>query len=224
MNISGLEGTLNGQLTLATSGGITLTGSLQYVDDAGNTAYLNGIPGNPETDEYQPNPDYTGSSVLGVVANGDIYYHPDAPAQMEHNAYFFSANGNFGVPGGYPLKSTLRRLGGVTTKYSNIGGYLNSSGTVTSGFPDRLYFYDDHMRSNPPPRFLTVEEPVFTAYRLASGAGSAISTGGVQETGWKLKGRAIGKNKRNNGNAGGNGNGGGTGGGTTDPGTGETGV
>lgn len=175
MDISGLKGTLNGKLTIATQGKITLTGSLQYVDDEGDTAYLNGIPENPETDEYQPNPEYDGSSSLGIMAYSNIHYHNDAPDQMEHNAYFFSANGSFGVPSSsYPLKSTLRRIGGVATKYSNVGAWM-SRGTVFSGFPNRRYFYDDHLVSEPPPHFLEVDRPLFAAIRVVTGMPGANS-------------------------------------------------
>jgi hypothetical protein len=188
MDVAGLKGTLDGQLTIACSGSIALSGSLQYVDDGGRTAFLNGIPADTSA-EYKPNPDYTGDSALGIMAQGDIVYTTTAPTKMEHNAYFFTASGSFGVPStSYPVKSTLRRLGGVAAKYDNIGAYTSGT-TTTAGFPDRRYFFDENLVSNPPPHFLQIDQPVFAAYRQVRGAGRHAVSG---EVSWNLRGVTIG--------------------------------
>ncbi len=83
-------------MTVAAHGDIYVTGSLVYVDDDGHTAYLNGD--NPEL-PYEPNDEYQGGSVLGVIAEGDILYTKDVPDNFELNGSFFSRAGRVGITG-----------------------------------------------------------------------------------------------------------------------------
>jgi hypothetical protein len=193
-NLAGLKGTLNGRVTLAVTGSVTITGSLQYVDSAGRTAYLNGLPTDPSL-PYEPNPAYTGNSALGVMAGGSIVYGSAVGQQLELNAYFFS-RGMFGVPNGsYGVRNTLRSLGGHTVETGVVGAYVTSSGTVTAGFRNRTYRFDRALAENPPPHFLAIDEPQFSAVRLVDGSGQV---GSDEPDAWNLSPRRLGR--RDNGN------------------------
>lgn len=164
-DIAGIQGTLNGRLTVAATGTVSITDSIQYVDSDGNTAYINGIPSRT-SDPFEPNPDYDGNSALGVLAGGDVLYSDSAPTQLEVDGYFFS-KGKFGVPdSSFQPRSTLRTLGGHSVEAGVIGAYTNRNGTVTAGFRDRDYTFDARMANNPPPHFLAIDEARFGAFRL----------------------------------------------------------
>lgn len=186
-DVKGLKGKLDGRVTLATSGSVTITDSIQYVDADGDTAYKNGLPstsGKP----YEPNPDYDGNSALGVMSAGSATYGFDSPSRIEVNGYFFSG-GMFGVPSSsFGVRESLRILGGQTVESGVIGAYANSSGTVSSGYKDRNYTFDTSLANNPPPRFLAVDEPRFGAYRIVRGAG----IGSGEADGVPLQNRAVG--------------------------------
>lgn len=193
-NLTGLKGRLDGRVTLAVTGSVTITGSLQYVDSAGRTAYRNGLPTDPSL-PYEPNPDYTGNSALGVMAGGNIVYGSAVGQQLELNGYFFS-RGMFGVPNSaYGVRNTLRSLGGHTVETGVVGAYVTSSGTVTAGFRNRAYRFDRALADNPPPHFLAIDEPQFGAVRLVDGSGQV---GSDEPDAWNLAARRLGR--RDNGN------------------------
>jgi hypothetical protein len=95
-NITKLEGNLNGRVTVATNGHVLITGSLVYTDADGDKAYLNG---DDHTQAYEPNTDYDGTSVLGVIADDEILYTRDVPDNFELNGSFLSRSGRVGITG-----------------------------------------------------------------------------------------------------------------------------
>jgi len=186
--LAGLKGTLNGRATVAVTGGVTITGNIQYVDSAGRTAYLNGLPATPGL-PYEPNPAYQGNSALGVMAGGDVLYSSSIGSKLELNAYFFS-RGRFGVPNSsYGVRSTLRSLGGHTVESGVVGAYVTSSGTVTAGFQNRAYLFDRRLADSPPPHFLEIDEPSFSAMRIVEGTGRY---GADEPDTWNVNDRPIG--------------------------------
>jgi len=94
--ITKLYGDLNGRLTIVGNEKVRITGSLRYVDAQGDPAMLNG---NDYTKPYVRNPDYSGQSVLGVIARDDVLFTADMPNQSEVNATLMSATGRVGIDG-----------------------------------------------------------------------------------------------------------------------------
>jgi hypothetical protein len=107
--ITSLEGDLNGSLTIVGNEKVRITGDIRYVDDSGQTTMLNG---NSVTEPYERNPDYTGDSVLGVIARDDILLTWKMPDRAEVNATLMSVEGRVGTDGiwidadGNPVKDS----------------------------------------------------------------------------------------------------------------------
>jgi hypothetical protein len=95
-DITSLKGQIDGRVTVVSNGSIHITGNLQYVDAEGRTAYLNGTA--PDK-AYEPNPDYTGNSVLGIIAREDIVYTEEVPSAFELNGSFLAQQGRVGIAG-----------------------------------------------------------------------------------------------------------------------------
>lgn len=186
-SLDGIKGTLDGRVTIAATGSALITGSIQYVDSDGDTAYSNGLPADA-SDPYVPNPDYDGNSALGIMAGGDVTYSTSVPTQLELNGYVFS-RGKFGVPNSsFGLHATLRILGGQTVETGVTGAYADRYGNITSGFQSRNYTFDAALANNPPPRFLAIDEPRFSAFRIVGGA----AVGSRETDSFKLLGTPIG--------------------------------
>ncbi len=92
--VTKLAGKLNGRLTIVGNEKIRITGNLQYVDSKGNKAMENG---ESYTEAFERNPDYTGSSVLGLIARNDIVYTHTMPSNAEINATLMSVEGRVGI-------------------------------------------------------------------------------------------------------------------------------
>ncbi|MHC4164253.1 MAG: hypothetical protein ACYSUM_19180, partial [Planctomycetota bacterium] len=107
--ITSLEGELNGRLTIVANEKVRITDDIRYVDDNGQTTMLNGSSTN---EPYTRNPDYTGSSVLGVLARDDIVFTWEMPDRAEINATLMSVEGRVGTDGlwidadGNPVKDS----------------------------------------------------------------------------------------------------------------------
>ena len=106
--ITRLYGDLKGRLTIVGNEKVRVTGNIRYVDGAGETAMLNG---SDYTESYTRNTDYTGDSVLGVLARKDLVLTRSMPNQAEINATLMSVEGRVGIDGfaidsdGEPTKS-----------------------------------------------------------------------------------------------------------------------
>ena len=191
-DIDGIEGKLNGRLTVAATGTVKITDSIQYVDSDGDTAYNNGIPASA-SDPFESNPDYDGNSALGVLAGGDVLYSDSVPTQIEVDGYFFS-KGKFGVPDSrFAPRSSLRTLGGHAVESGVIGAYSNRRGTVIAGFRSRNYAFDARMASNPPPHFLAIDDPRFGAFRIVHRA----AIGSAEEDRFATQEIPLGEEERN---------------------------
>jgi len=94
--ITQLSGDLNGRLTIVSTDKVRVTGDIQYVDSDGDTAMLNGDKTNLD---YERNPDYNGSSVLGVIAKDDILFTWEMGDKSEVNATLLSVEGRVGADG-----------------------------------------------------------------------------------------------------------------------------
>ena len=107
--ITQLGGDLNGRLTIVSTDKVRVTGDIQYVDGDGDTAMLNG---GDITQPYARNPDYTGSSVLGIIAKDDVLFTWEMPDRAEVNGTLMSVEGRVGTDGilldasGNPVRDT----------------------------------------------------------------------------------------------------------------------
>jgi hypothetical protein len=94
--VTGLGGDLTGRLTIVSNDKVRITNSLRYLDADGDTAMLNG---NDHAAAYERNPDYDGTSVLGIIARDDILYTQSLPNQAELNVSLVAVYGRVGVDG-----------------------------------------------------------------------------------------------------------------------------
>jgi hypothetical protein len=92
--VVGMDGDLQGRVTLVATDKVRLTGNIRYVDAKGRTAMLNG---NDPAVAYARNPQYQGDSVLGVISKGDIVFTSSMPSAAEINATLMSVEGRVGA-------------------------------------------------------------------------------------------------------------------------------
>ncbi len=164
-DVTALEGTLDGRLTLASNGDVSITGSVVYIDEEGDTSYTNGD--DPDL-PYQPNPDYTGSSVVGVMAEGDILYENSVPSNFELNASLVAKTGRVGITGilldsegeveldpnidSY-LKNSFRRLGGIISNLRPVSTFIDADYRPAAGFLRGQSVFDRSLQFKPPVGF-----------------------------------------------------------------------
>ncbi len=167
-----ISGQIDGRMSLITSGSVRITDNLQYVDGDGDVRMLHGTD---MDQEYTANPDYDGDSLLAVLAQGDILYAKDAPEQLEVNASLISANGSVSFEGvkvtsdgtdvytdldtgGDYVKESLRRLGGIVSRFRPVATYIDEFGFVGAGFENGASIMDDNLilsaGTNAPPPFM----------------------------------------------------------------------
>lgn len=180
-SITSLKGEVSGSMSIVSAGEVRLTGSIQYVDAEGRTAMLNGL--DPAA-EYEANPDYDGAAVLSVAAAGDIVYARDCPEVMEINAALTSTQGKVAFedleiseagdevsmdgevdPNVY-VKDSIRRLGGIVSRYRPVATWIGSSGGVLAGFERARTLMDPRLMVGSggtvtPPFSFEQEEPLW---------------------------------------------------------------
>ncbi len=131
-----LQGTLKGQLTVATTtGDVNIVNPVRYSDD-------------PRT-----NPD--SQDILGIVAGGNVVVPTTAPSSLEVDASIMALNAAFTVQNYWvgPAKGTLTVYGGITQKRRGpVGTFSSSSGKQLSGYT-KNYHYDRRLLSMIPPYF-----------------------------------------------------------------------
>ena len=94
--ITSMQGELNGRVTIVGNEKVRITGDIQYVDDDGDTAMLNGKDYN---EPYERNPDYEGKSTLGVIARDDLLFTRHMSDESEVNGTLMSVQGRVGIDG-----------------------------------------------------------------------------------------------------------------------------
>ncbi len=174
-----LEGDLRGKLSIASNDKVKITGSLQYVDDQGRKRMNHGLQPNKP---YEPNPDYTGNAVLGVLSKGDIVYSNRCPEHLEINAALISKQGKVAYEGitvsnggntvGYNgsgsrrQKESLRRLGGIVSRDRPVASYVTNDGGVYAGFKKGASLMDRNlivgMGGVTPPFMFAEDKPLWS--------------------------------------------------------------
>jgi hypothetical protein len=163
-----IEGTLNGQLTVASENTIVVTWHLQYAGGLGGDDLM-GLVANNYIEVYHPVSCTSGSS-SGCNLNANF------PTETPRNATFsnpviqsaiLSVNHSFRVQN-YNIGSQLGALsvdGAIAQRYRGIVG-TNSGGSVVTGFA-KDYVYDQRLKYLSPPKFL---DPVASAWAVATWA------------------------------------------------------
>ncbi len=166
---------LDGKVTVVAGDNVRIRDSIVYgvEDDEGNlqTAYLNG---DDHTSDYEPNPDYDGNSVLGIIARDYIEYQRYMPDEAEVNATMLaqryqinadgigvSSNGTvYAQNGGHTFVHTsLRRLGGIISNRRPVSAFIDENNAVTRGFIHGKTVFDRRQLTNPPIGFPTLNRP-----------------------------------------------------------------
>ena len=131
------------------------------------------LNGKDVSEPYIDNPDYTGSSLLAVMSQGDIIYSKDSPTQLEINASLISAQGSIKFEGigisedGTDVwteykdkekhtRESLRRLGGLVSRTRPIVSYIDERGFVAAGYESGESIMDQNLilssgNNSPPP-------------------------------------------------------------------------
>jgi hypothetical protein len=137
-----VQGTLNGQLTVAADQNVYISGNVQYAS-------------NPQT-----NPSST--NVLGLVANNNVtVIEADAPAQLAIQAVLVALQGSFDVdqysknpdPTGNGLDgAVMSQYGSLVNYASGCTGVVNNNGQLVDGW-NQIQSYDSRLASLAPPGF-----------------------------------------------------------------------
>lgn len=150
-----IQGSLNGQLTVAAENNVVVTWHLDYANGASGRDIL-GLVANNYVEVYHPvrcvNP---GSAWCNLNANGSSPFR-----DPRISGALLSVNHSIRVQN-YSAGSQLGRLnitGALAQRYRGIVGLINTSGY------DKNYVYDPRLRYASPPKFL---DPVKSAYGVS---------------------------------------------------------
>lgn len=170
-NVTSIQGTVSGKVTISTPGTMNVTGDIVYADARGNKAMRlekDGEPVDPadvagqawtEADGYKyvRNPDFSlegpNRPALGLMAGYEITLDKNGPDNLEIHGALFSAASNWQADL-TATKNNLRILGSITTKTPGARAQ-GSFGYAGSG----EYVYDGALLESPPPRWLQVDSP-----------------------------------------------------------------
>jgi Tfp pilus assembly protein PilX len=133
-----VEGTVNGRVMVAAA-------LLPYSSATAPTIYI------PNNILYTAKDD---SSVLGLLAQKDVVVTYNAPTNLEIDAALIAQNGAtqfFYYPGN--IKNSITVFGSIMTFNQWTWTWVNSSGTVLSGFRNTSDTYDSNLLYSPPPSF-----------------------------------------------------------------------
>ena len=170
-----LEGTLNGQLTIAADNNIVLTWHTSYAGGLGGDDLL-GLVANNYVEIYHPVSCTTGGS--GSSCNLDANF----PTETNRNAKFtnaavqaamLSVNHSFRVQkhgAGAPI-GALNIDGAIAQRYRGPVG-TTSGGSIASGY-SKNYVYDQRLKYLSPPKFL---DPVASQWGIATWAENDVPT------------------------------------------------
>lgn len=133
-----VEGTVNGRV-------MVVAAILPYNSGTAPTIYI------PNNILYTTK---DGSNVLGLLSQKDIVVTYDAPTNLEIDAALIAQNG--GVQFFYysgNIKNSITIFGSIMTFSQWTWTWVNSSGSVLSGFRNTSDTYDSNLLYNPPPSF-----------------------------------------------------------------------
>jgi len=174
--IVSMEGDLNGRLTVVSTEKTRITGDIRYIDSNGEFAMLNGDDPNAT---YTRNPDYTGSSVLGLISKDDVVFTWNMPDNSEINATLMSVDGRVGIDGiwldanGEPiLDSNWARRKYLTEEQRALEDLYDRSGT----FKTRAFVKESMRRIGG----IISDNRIMETYIKARSDGTAYVAGGFK--------------------------------------------
>jgi hypothetical protein len=134
-----VQGTLKGQLTIATNQNLWISGNIRYNTD--------------------PRTDSTSTDLLGLVANTSVTVKQSAPSNLEIDAYIIALNGAFQLEnfstGGY--KGDMVQYGGLMNQSCGPTGVIDSHGVIIDGY-NQLQYYDKRLQNTAPPWFTAAKD------------------------------------------------------------------
>ena len=134
-----VQGTLKGQLTIATNQNVWISNHIRYNTDPRTTP--------------------TSTDLLGLVASSDVTVKQTAPNNLEIDAYVVALNGAFQLEnfstGGY--QGDMVQLGGLMNKYCGPTGVMDSHGNIIDGY-NQLQYYDERLQNTAPPFFTPAKD------------------------------------------------------------------
>ncbi|MAE69931.1 MAG: hypothetical protein CME06_05625 [Gemmatimonadetes bacterium] len=141
-----VEGVVDGDVTVATEGRISIDADLTYASDPRI---------NPASDDF-----------AGLIAWQDVYVADTAPNQNNCNVHasIMAVEGSFYVENysqGSP-RGVLGVLGGVIQQQRGAVGTFNRYGIV-SGY-QKKYIYDERLMESAPPAFPVIDRPVLVTW------------------------------------------------------------
>lgn len=195
-NIDGIKGDVNSRVTVVSETGyVNISDDIRYVDDHGRPVYNYDIH-HPETeDNFTLNPDYMKDEsgeprVMAIVAKKDvIFLNQDGDQTNDHDlcisAVLASGIGGTANDGGCrwldsytssegvswdDAQRDLRLLGamicdGSSNGWAHYKGW-SLGGGGHGGYNNSVFLYDDNVKSIPPPYFLEVETPLYSALEV----------------------------------------------------------
>lgn len=151
-----VSGEVNGRVTLAAAHLPEGSGSSYDIIIPNNISYKDG---------------HDSGSVLGLIAQQDILVPLYSPTSMEITAALMAQNGhvfryyysNSSYPGD-AIKTYIETYGTIITNDVWTWTWVNSSGTVTSGYSNTETIYDPNLIFSPPPYFPTKDEYTFISW------------------------------------------------------------
>ncbi|MCZ7536378.1 MAG: hypothetical protein M5T61_10990 [Acidimicrobiia bacterium] len=170
-----LEGTLDGQLTIAADNNIDVTWHVTYAGGLGGDDLL-GLIANNHVEIYHPVSCTSGGTSSSCNLNANFPTEPNRNAKFTNatvQAAILSVNHSFAVQqygAGAPL-GTLNVDGAIAQRYRGPVG-TTSSGSIRSGYA-KDYVYDQRLKYLSPPKFL---DPVASQWGIATWAENEVPT------------------------------------------------
>lgn len=134
-----VQGTLKGQLTVATNRNVWINGNIRYNTD--------------------PRTNSASTDLLGLVANTNVTVTQSAPNNLEIDAYVVAMNGAFQLEnfstGGY--QGDMVQFGGLMNQYCGPTGVMDSHGNIIDGY-NQLQYYDTRLQNTAPPFFTPAKD------------------------------------------------------------------
>ncbi len=134
-----VQGTLKGQLTIATNQNVWINGNVRYNTDPRTTP--------------------TSNDLLGLVANTNVTVTQSAPNDLEIDAYVVALNGAFQLEnfstGGF--QGDMVQFGGLMNQYCGPTGVMNAQGVIIDGY-NQLQYYDTRLQNTAPPFFKAAKD------------------------------------------------------------------
>ena len=192
-DIKGLEGELNGRVTVVSEKGeVLISDDIWYEDDNDNKAVIYD-ESNPGGDNFYLNSNYDGNSCLGVMAASNVFLvNNNGYARGDRDLILcgvFAAgvggddmNGSFswlpwdwernGIDASDPMRD-LRVYGSMLSDGNSATGLAHWKGYTYwgghGGFNSSVFRYDFNLLNSPPPDYMQINMPKYSGWQIVKG-------------------------------------------------------